>query len=69
MKMVVETDRSYRPFLYSLDLFVPLVDLGYAKVWEPSRERRLARVYAKIHQYLAWVLIPIAILAIAGVFG
>jgi len=69
MRAVVETDRRYRPFFYSLDLFVPLVDLGYATVWEPSPERKIARIYAKIHQYLAWILIPIALLAIAGVFN
>jgi hypothetical protein len=69
MKMVVETDHSYRPFLYSLDLFLPFVDLGYAKVWKPTPERKFARAYAKIHQYVAWILIPIALLAIAGVFG
>ncbi len=68
MRSVVETDRRYRPFLYSLDLFLPLVDLGYAKLWKPCSERRFARVYAKIHQYIAWILIPIALLAIARVF-
>jgi hypothetical protein len=67
MKMLVETEWPYRPFLYSLDLFLPLVDLGYARRWEPTPERRAARVYAKIHQYLAWILIPVALLAIAGV--
>jgi hypothetical protein len=66
MRAVVETDRRYRPFLYSLDLFLPLVDLGYAKRWEPEPGRRFTSIYAKIHQYLAWILIPIALLAIAG---
>jgi hypothetical protein len=67
MRPIIETDRRYRPFLYSLDLFLPLVDLGYAKFWEPNPERKLALIYAKIHQYLAWILIPIALLAVAGV--
>jgi len=69
MVAVVETDRSYRPFLYSLDLFIPFIDLGYAKAWKPDSERKIASIYSKIHQSLAWVLIPIALLAVARVFG
>jgi hypothetical protein len=67
MITVVETDRPYRPFLYSIDHFFPFINLGYAKVWVPSPERKFARLYLKLHRSLAWVLIPIAILAIAGV--
>jgi hypothetical protein len=65
----VETSYPYRPFLYSLDLFMPFFDLGYAKVWKPGPERRFARVYTKIHQSLAWFLIPVAVLAIIRVIG
>jgi hypothetical protein len=67
MVTVVEPNHPYRPFLYSLDLFVPLVDLGYAKIWKPSPERKLARIYAKLLRLLAWILIPIAVLAIVGI--
>lgn len=68
MIMVAETDRPYRPFLYSLDLFLPFVDLGYAKVWRLGVGHKIAGAYAVVHQCLAWIFIPTAILAVAGTF-
>jgi hypothetical protein len=69
MIVIAESTHPYNPFLYSLDLFVPFINLGMAKAWKPSPERKIATLYAILHKSLAWILIPIAVLAIAGVFG
>ena len=37
MLSAIEPERKYRPLLYSLDLFLPLIDLGYAKEWTPNQ--------------------------------
>ena len=57
----------YHPLWYSFDLFLPFIDLGIAKLWNPKPERAIARNYRRIHMLLGWILIPIALLAITGV--
>ncbi len=50
---------------YSLELFLPVVDLGMARAWRPST--RLLQTYARVHQVAGWVLVPVALAAITGV--
>ena len=57
----------YSPFWYSLDLFIPFVDLGFDDKWAPRPNRQGALLYAKVHMLAGWVLIPIGLLAITGV--
>ena len=59
--------RPYNPFWYSLDLFLPFVDLRMAKVWMPMQDRRFARQYARVQIILGWILIPIGLAAIMGI--
>ena len=59
--------RPYNPFWYSLDLFLPFVDLRMAKVWMPMQDRRFARQYARVQTILGWILIPIGLAAIMGI--
>jgi hypothetical protein len=59
-------DRPYSPFWYSLDVFLPFVDLQAAGFWAPRRDRRFARTYVAIHTLLGWILIPIGLAAISG---
>jgi hypothetical protein len=57
----------YNPFWYSLDLFLPFVDLKMADKWTPKPERRFARHYMRFQTIAGWILIPIAILSITGI--
>jgi hypothetical protein len=57
----------YNPFWYSLDLFLPFVDLKMADKWMPKPERRFARHYMRFQAIAGWILIPIAILSITGI--
>ncbi len=50
---------------YSLEMFLPIVDLGMAKAWRPST--RLLQTYARVHQIAGWILVPVALEAITGV--
>jgi hypothetical protein len=54
-------------FWYSLDLFLPFLDLQVANQWEPRSDRRLARHYVRVHALLGWVLVPIGLLAVTGI--
>lgn len=67
MAAKIETDKPYKPFLYSLDLFLPIINLGFANVWSPKPENRITKIYAVVHRYLGLILIPIAILAFLGI--
>jgi hypothetical protein len=59
----------YNPFLYSLDLFLPYIELGIADKWDPKPERKAAWVYKHIHRLLGWILMPIALLTFGGIIG
>jgi hypothetical protein len=59
--------RPYSPIMYSLDLFLPIVDLRAASIWEPGQSRRLAQVYLMFHVIAGWVLITIFVTAITGI--
>lgn len=57
----------YNPLWYSLDLFLPFIDLGFDDKWLPKPERKWALAYSKIHMLAGWVLIPIGLLTITGI--
>ena len=59
-------NRPYSAFWYSLDLFLPFVDLQAAGFWSPRKDRRFARSYVAIHTLLGWILIPIGLAAVSG---
>jgi hypothetical protein len=58
---------SYSEFWYSLELFLPVVDLGMAKSWRPEESRKSICTYARIHQLAGWILIPVFLAAVTGV--
>jgi uncharacterized protein YjbI with pentapeptide repeats len=58
---------EYNPLLYSLDLFVPGVDLGVAKSWMPRRTYRVRRLYMYAHRFLGWIVVPIGLIALTGI--
>ena len=63
-----DTRFKYNSFWYSLDLFLPFIDLQAAKYWAPSPSYGLQRRYMLIHTFAGWILIPIGLLALTGVF-
>ena len=46
----------YSPFWYSLDLFIPFVDLGFDEKWAPRPNRKRAIIYSKLHMLAGWIL-------------
>lgn len=53
-------------FCYSLDLFLPAIDLGYTARWEPP----IASVYATLASVeftLGWMLVPLLLAAFTGI--
>jgi hypothetical protein len=58
--------RQYSAFWYSLDQFLPFVDLQSAGVWQPRQNSRWARHYVPVHTLLGWILIPIGLAAVSG---
>ncbi|HXI22788.1 MAG TPA: hypothetical protein VNG71_02855 [Pyrinomonadaceae bacterium] len=58
--------RHYSRFLYSLGLFLPIVDLR-SDVWLPKHERRAARRYLPFHIIAGWVLVTLLVGALTGI--
>lgn len=67
MMCIRETKRSYNSFLFSLDLFLPISNLGYKRIWIPKPEHKFSWVYYWFHRSIAWFLIPAAILIVSGI--
>ena len=68
-----DQDSYYRPFnsfVYSLETFLPLVDLGQAKHWRPDSEAstygRMLRVYLWFHILFGWFFTSMLVVAITG---
>jgi hypothetical protein len=68
MEVVGEHPPRFSPFWYSLELFLPVVDLGVAKNWRPSQKSVPLLTYARIHQLAGWILIPVALATLTGAF-
>ena len=59
-----ETGWSYR-FWDSVDLFLPVVNLGIDKKWEPRGP--LLQTYAAMHAMIGWIIVPLLVAALAGI--
>ncbi len=62
-----DASRSYNALWYSLDLFLPLIDLQAASAWQPKQDRRFARNYMRVHRIFGWILIPVGLAAFTGI--
>ena len=64
-----DASRSYNALWYSLDLFLPFIDLQAASIWIPKQGHRFRRNHMRVHTILGWVLIPIGLAAFTGIVG
>ena len=62
---VPDDTRKYCPFLYTLDLFLPFVELGYVDTWYPKT--LFGRIYKPIHVMVGYLFIPIGLAAWTGI--
>jgi uncharacterized protein YjbI with pentapeptide repeats len=61
-----EAPRTYSRFWYSLNLFLPVVDLQAGKVWKPKADQTFLRNYMRVHIMLGWILVPLVLAALTG---
>jgi hypothetical protein len=61
--------RPYRPFLYSLGLFLPFVDLRANDAWMPRPKFRFQWYYMRVHTMLGWILVPLGLAAVTGLIN
>jgi len=57
----------YGGFWYSLDLFLPIIELGEREKWEPQDNRRWAVFYKKVHAIIGHLFVPIGLAAWTGI--
>lgn len=53
--------------LYSLDTMLPVIDLGVADQWRPSRLDTRLWLYLRVHVALGWIFSTLAVLGFTGV--
>ena len=62
----------FQPIVYSLDTFIPIVDLHQETNWIPQPERgkswvgRWARFYLWVHIAFGWILTTVAVAGFTG---
>ncbi|MBN2311421.1 MAG: hypothetical protein JXR94_20760 [Candidatus Hydrogenedentes bacterium] len=61
-----ESPAFYNGLLFSVDAYVPLVDLRMAKAWAPGRECCLRHWYLVFHTMAGWILVPVCLVALTG---
>ena len=59
--------QQYHAFWFSLDAFVPIIDLSINQGWLPKPECRLAWNYLALHRLAGAILIPIGFAAFSGI--
>jgi len=57
----------YGGFWYSLDLFLPIIELGEREKWEPRDNRRWAVFYKRVHAIIGHLFVPIGLAAWTGI--
>lgn len=57
----------YHPLWFSLDVFLPIIDLWADKYWMPRRADKWRWVYMVAHKFSGWVLVPIGLAAFSGI--
>lgn len=62
-----DVSSNYSGLWYSLDLFLPGIDLHTANVWIPKPTRQYALHYMRVHRLLGWLIIPVGLLAFTGI--
>jgi uncharacterized protein YjbI with pentapeptide repeats len=58
---------KYNRLWYSIDLFMPFVDLHTANAWVPERNRKFAPHWARLQRFLGLMLVPIFLAALTGI--
>ena len=61
-----DASRVYSRFWYSLNLFLPVVDLQAGKVWKPKADQTFLRNYMRVHIMLGWILVSLVLAALTG---
>ena len=57
----------YSAFLYSLDVFAPIIDLKAKSRWVPKSHKGAIWVYFVIHTIAGLLLVPIGLAAVTGI--
>jgi hypothetical protein len=62
-----EKKREYSRFWYSVDLYLPVVNIQSSSFWMPKPEHKVLWHYMHLHALLGWILIPIGLAAVTGI--
>jgi uncharacterized protein YjbI with pentapeptide repeats len=58
---------TYNALWYSLDLFLPVIDLQTADAWMPAKDRWVATHYMRVHSILGSIWISIGLATLTGI--
>jgi hypothetical protein len=59
--------KEYRSFWYSLDLFVPAINMETEKYWQPKERHWFLWFWLRMQRAAGWVIIPIGLAALTGI--
>lgn len=65
-KVDEKSSEAFDPIWYSLDIFVPVLNLGVADKWRPKEEFRLLRFYARLLSLIGLIFASAVVGALTG---
>jgi hypothetical protein len=57
----------YFPLFYSIDLFLPVINMYWTKDWMPKKECAFLNFWMVVHAIAGWILIPLALAVWMGI--
>ncbi|WP_205514289.1 hypothetical protein [Longitalea arenae] len=67
MTPVKETQPGFNAFIYSLDVFLPIVDLKQEVYWLPIHGGSFYMTYYWVHIFLGWLITTLAVVGLTGI--
>jgi hypothetical protein len=61
-----DANRRYYGFWYTLDLILPVINLGVADLWRPKQERWCVENWLIVLKIVGWVVVPVVVAAAGG---
>ena len=57
---------QYNPVLYSIEIFLPFLNLFSADAWIPKPNEKWTWMYLRVHRFIGWILVPLGLASLTG---
>jgi hypothetical protein len=62
-----DEERRFDPLFYSLDKFMPVINLRIAEAWRVKDNQAWVWYYQYVHTLLGWAIVPFIVATLTGI--